>query len=1484
MKGLMINAGNAILGTSMEAFAPGMAEAQPFIQRSIDTVAEQMSQVWAETNGEDIRRTLRSIDRALGDAFFDNLRDFSQSISGKPTFLVLDDFDEMSEMAQAIILKNMSTDGFERLIVILTLQEGTAQANSLAEELGRGDLARNTVLLTLSAPTGVELLSQLQEDFGAAVSRELVDHLSNRSGGSNPVIIREIIQALLGWYGGRPYLVIDGQADERTLTFTSNVTLEDINSEFFSVGSKSSDELSDILGNIWGDAIRRLDDLDQFILAAIAFGGNEVSEDFIVAALQQDTGFTSTAVTEVAHWRERVRDLAARLSFLVSDAENIFRFDGAYTRFAILKVTERIWAPRRAVLLAAAVVDAFRLGHALQQSAAFGSTCAELVLSVADGNQPLCRMRVSGSSLHAFGESSLERVESLRSGLASIVISSLPDDRQTEADISERADKILSAAAEHFYVQSLSGRDRSAQDRLRFLASALRASGYPDFPHARARASVLQLRLALNRRPLTSGGLQNVIKLSEIERKAAREHLDEMKPEENWRLALLAIEMDILHAEAVLGAIKSGQAKSGTSNRDREEARQQVFRSLREAVERLSRDPGTEADRNGEKNRLLDRLLSGEIDKMAYLDLLSEVEKSESTTNFAWPKGAKAEVDFQLVRARERLVFLLEFHASPDDDRSQLEETRAELSRSLEDYVKMGPQPHLQARFAWATRKLGLILRDQACDTQGDLGTASPETINISERAVQFLSISYDQSKAPNVAMELLRAIEFHVGLVGDTRSLTRLRDRLLDLGRELVTAPLASRTIVGVAEIESRICARLGDGADVSPPSLWAGYVAGDTEALFVETAFTDFARIPSRNDRYWVLSRLFSEPELAETNVLERLLASGRDIGGLSIAAIVDTLDVFEQQRFEAVPDKTPLTDQASSELLRALDQIGPKIQTVAPPTRVALDMLRFRVLAQKAIVAISHSNDSASVFEANKSVETLARSIGDLAQALRDEKSAKKLIGYAKQIGDAFLARAASMEDRAFHFALRDAALAWYQLATTTLQTCPDLKISVSILRSHAGFHRDHGNFSEARLLNNACARLERYRKWGNDLGGTVYAATDAILTASAESQERGARLLLLAVLKAEIVDPQIIARMPAFEAERRQLRTRLAAVLWQSLRSRQPKQVSASMSLAPPIDAVRKFAEPSSAPDTGERPGRANSLVGDILSFWAAEPPPAPTPGTLVVARISAVLPNGIELLDLRGQRFRIDDNLLPSSYYQFLKYAVGRDGSDLAASLRKKKLAAMLPIIVLAGDGEAGLGDGVLPATARGLAYLGDLIGCLLPGLSRGLVVGGSNSVVALRLAQPDFEPFRVGGWTLHKQIAAELLCVKRLILAPAPYVPQAPNSMYDRHALLQQELADFARATWSALSLVSLRQDLSEATFEIAIDAPVSPQTERTTRSLLRKAFPDVHLIRFLGGALEEEAFSDITGDTATDTGQATGETTSPNAQSGAVL
>ncbi len=1431
-------------GYAMDIMAPSLkfSGAEIVVKNIASTLVKTVRDV-RQTRDQELRDDFDKFNRDFGGDILFRITRFAQLRDGKPTLLILDDFDELDPLSRQAFFSRIPPEGLERLLIVITLREGADATKYLLNEIRRLDrlpASRQTVL-RLGLPTRSALREDLFKELGP-IPEEVFDYVYDNFGDGNPIVVREIVQFLFGWYGGSTVI------NDATGHYAKNWDISSLK-RHLGVVEQGAVGLKTIFERICEIAFGALADEAQRLLRAAAFFGDRFERELLVHLLKRHrlrtAGNDAVSTPEIA-----IDELLASSALIDVPSNGLPHFKGRFLRHAVLHRFQNEIRSEQVELVSEyirfIVKDnraRFRTGH--------DASMARIVLSLERADGTFDPRKEEMSRLAPPKEPSSPLLDRLLAAVQMSIDGPIDSSKREDAGL-HLANEILIGAADYWSMVSVraSEEDEAVRNLWALHEILVNCDPREEFALARAHSAILRLRIWVNDSEANALQRTRRIDFAKLEAKAARSASRIHAGEAKSMLELKAIELDLLAAEAYLLDYRN----SSKARRKKKEASSGRLvasfglKRIEEAIRKLAPANSSSSELAAIKSELRQKELSEERkrelrDRMA--DLLLEDDNNGAER---WPQSMLEAVDFLRVRAMERLVQLSQWFTSEETLDLDIDLYRSELVAALRRVVirhKSGTDPHSQV---WALRRLGRALHEMSAEWTGDISQTGLRSLSISyaQEAVESFGACYDKSPASNVAMELLHAIERVSEITENRNALAELRSRLGRLAQHMAVGDRQSFLLTEAGRIDRFIRSKGDERWSGWTSSLWQRYRAGDKTAAFMGNVFSAFGDLQKSSERKAVARELFSAPELADLDVLGVLIASVRNQPFANQDAIVDILDNFERRAMSSnwLSSAAPHEIEA---LRQNILQVASALGRTSPRARLGVLSLQMRLQTHRVLGFISSGSSAEAVAPHLDEIEREFRSMEMLTDALHDTDAQQLLIELWSSIAEWLLSKARDATgQRMFYFFLRDQARSWFDRLESRLETSNDLAQLEGVWGKQAEFHREFGNLFEATTLGNKIERLRRYDRFGPVVGGLLYRAADTELDMRGRDPFRDTRLLLEAVLRTELSDYS----HEISEIDSWRMRERLAAMLWQNARARQPRSIREEIPLLPTEVAIAAFAGSDNGP--GE-------LISDIVQLWASDPPKTVVPGTMISTRIVAVHAAGLEVADSAQRRYLVREKFLPVKYFHFHRDAsIALAGEALDHALKDAGLHTAMVIVVL-GDKENrqfesdfGVPTPYLLGTSRGRDFVETVLPCLLPKLRKRLTVGASNSSVAVFVAATDLSLFTLGGGLVHQQITDRLLNLRRFAAVPLITAPKSAIASLDVNAMTQQELSDFVRVFWADLTLVDLRSDRSEAIFELTIGAPVAPRKERTTRSMLKKAFPGIKRFTIIGGILED--------------------------------
>ena len=1372
------------------------------------------------------------------------MRFFANPKTGKPTIVAIDDFDALDQIIRQVFFNFFTKEDVGRLLLIMTLNEGTQATNQILSELGKSETFKGAKLtiMQLAPPQKEELFSSVRNEIAPSIPDEVLDYVYGLVGGDNPIVFREIIQFLSGWYGGTP-LSTEGNGAP-----PSEITLESARERLGRGAGGDAAGVEGIFRRLYELAVERLPETFKLLLWAAAVAGECFPRDYLVRILACERS-RNLGLEEFTESVDMTVSRFLSTTPLIETVDRyLARFKSSFLRRVVLSGAGPEIAERRRRFIGD------YLAHLFSQSAAQriddvdrGVTFARILLQLDqadDGSGPAAPD--GGDRLTApTGDTS-----PLLIALEEVVAYSLMESATDAHDGGlngrrDRVDEIIICAVDFWYFTGTqsSAEDDAVRNLWALHETLMKCDPKSDHALARAHAALLRLRIWLNLAEIHSGQRKRRVDFAKGEAKAARAAAVGRLGIVRSALELKAIEIDLQEAEAYIVDIKStgrNKRRRRSLDSDRDIAKTGLGK-IEAAISRLARP----ADAANELKRIKAELRRPDLDAQTTLALkerffkLSMVDQQESD----WPEALRDSVEVLRLRAMERLTNLAGWFSAEDMEGLDATRYTNQLIDELRNVIgRHVDQPRSQIHL-WALRKLGLMLvaKSRLATAETDGFEDRQRALAFAEEAVERLSACHTHNPATKVAVDLVGAIERLAALCDYRDRLVELREILTMLARELPPDERRSYVLCEIARVDRFI---QGKGDARWPdwlPSLWRRHRNG--KADFMDACFTEFGQLSRANERTAAVDEMLEAPDLSDLNIPERLIAAVKRSRHKSQDPIIAVLERYGRREMNE-GQLAKVGPAAIAKMERTIAAAESALGRASAEARLSVVSLRMRLRTRSALTVIAATDDVGIIEQELNGLRREFLPMRRLADALGDGGAQYLLVTLWTRIAEAMLDRAKTMSARReLYFFLRDSARDWFEEVEILLEDSFDLSRLISVWEAQADFHREFGNLFEASTYKNRIARARRYDRYGEKISGLLYRANGGSLNYKDRTAPRDTRFLLEAVLQVEL------NRADVTEVDRRRMRERLGVLLWQNVRLRQPRSIRDGIPLLPSTSALLDFTTSESG---------AGGLIGDIMALWAADPPEQVVPGTMLTTKIVGVTVGGLLVEDRIGRRYLVAKNFLPVPYFHFFtKASVDLNGNSLDEALRRDSLQSALVVVIL-GETEIQRYEkdfGALPeaplVTARGKNFVETALPCLLPRVHKRLAVGASNSAVVIFMAQQDLSLFSLEDGILHKQITTDLLHLRRLVAIPLVATKKDQELQIDLRARLMHELVHFVRSFWSDLVLVDLREDLSEAVFELSIGTPVDPRMERTTRSMLIKAFPKIRKFSIIGGVAD---------------------------------
>lgn len=1397
-----------------------------------------------------LKKIKGEIARVSGVSVFDTLSDYAAARGGRPSLLIVEDIDAIDPLFHSSMLKGLEQYHSPRLLVIVTGKEGSAGLKRFCGMLEDFPAINSKARrFALSEPDREELWALMRKEFKGGLQKELFAFLYDRVGGGSPAMMRYVLQALSGLHGCRQFLI------RGSGSYRSRESLETIQAYFEEIGAAGGQQLQQLVGQIALQGLQGLSPLHRKLLAAGAFLGEEFPVTYLARVCQLMDG------GDITGQLASLQSLESRTPLVRKLDESVLGFSSAFARGAVLSDQHALPVQDRLKFLSAYTGFLFdRTVEHESRGTDRDAEAAKIVLSIADGAQTLDTAILSESAPAENTEASDERQAALFLYLPQIAAESFGPENQAISgkDINRRANELLEAAVRHWSGGEFGPEDHSAAaGHLRFLRSALaRHDSEGRYARAQSLAAISVLSKWLNVRTRSRDEIRKRAQMAADSVTAVKAAQAESRGDEYWALYLRRLELMLLQAEAkILDSAADGKtAGQEISANDRYDRRTAPLLEMIGSIDAAAA-PVFSTDQE------LAKLVAQDLDKESLDRKIAEILSRSKAAAAAghspdgkeMPKEVQSKAGFLRIRALERFVRLAQRGSLPKEQGrlELLEQHRSALQGDLKKLADLPPGPETRPVRVWAARKLGLNF------LSGEFEAMETEAARLGQ-AYEYLNIAYSSEKSLKSGAELLRAVEAYGGVLGSAQGLSDLRRQLEAMADQFAGDPVAGALLTGIFALDRRLQEKMSGAGLSVPASLWTRAAEAGRQEEWLQAILASLPRL-QQYDRRRALAELLTAKELSEVPVVERIAEAAKSQGLLARETLADAVEAVSGQigdalKGNAVPDSRMLSVIAEIDTLDAL--IGH--DAVRP--RLAVALLRERLTAKATVAAIRSGTSLPELRAALDNQMEFTKSAQSLAEGLNDQDALAALLDRTLAIAQALFDRAMQAETPHGKFAFRKLARIWFDWLEQKQQFSINLAQKQLVWERRAEFHNDHGNRFVAAGLQNQIARSRRFERIGDVAGGLHYLAAEAQLNPKAYKPGRAQRYLLEAVFLGEInhaARPED-ERSPEMAVRLWVMRSELAHLLWQRLRHNQPAQTRSSIPFNPPKAALDAF--------VFSRRG-AEGLVSDTLDFWGSEAPASLTAGTKLAAQIIRVEPLGLVLRDAAGREVLMPVQYLPITCFNgFERLSSEAPEIGMAAALSNAGLPGRMMCVILGPQARGSFGEqtgyqGDLPiVSARGPRFVQGVIECFTPGLPlrRGegrpsFIIGGSNSAAAVFVRQGDERMYRRNNGLLRAQVCGELILLPRLTFVPIAALHKSRE--LDPDAVLAQELEAFVGVYDSSLTVSGLKKDRSEAVLSLSIGAAVQPRKERTTRSMLRKAFPGIGVFRFEGGALEHEAF-----------------------------
>ena len=1444
---------------AMFSAIPGLENIGELYASDANVAKSLVSTVRSIFNNQSLAQSKEAFDElrnGFGSVVKELLKKISDEKHGKPTLIFIDDLDHIDPALQETLISLLKLSKLKRLMIVATAQVNSEGVKVFREKINaHSGLSDRVNQIQLGLPSANSLYGQMQKEFGSSLPRPLFDKLQGYIGGGSPVLMRHIIQALSGEYGGQKFLR-KGIGD-----YVAGANFETILEFLNSLGKQRNESLNEqlnlesLIQRLVAQTLTDLTPVQKRCLAAAAIIGSRFPIGYIEKVLalfvpNQDTSALARTV---------LADLAQKIPFIEFEDQQELSFRSGLARAAVL-FDQTFYRPDDCWKYFGAYLD-YLLSqpseHPLQREACRAET-ARVVIALTDQRLTLDDNILDQDDLtKARLDMSDQRATALMQSLPHVAWHSLGNALDLQVAPSEmvykRENDILVQAVDHWFHRAERGeRADEAMGQVRFLHEALQKTGRSEkFAPARAEAAIARLKIMLDHRANQVSDLRRRLVMAETEAGFVGEVIENTHGEDRRQLSLRHFELELLVAEAKAFQRASPKTVALLSKAEREEdARLEMFPPLLAKLGAFASLPSAFAQTELPAiAKDLAKRQDLETKRDTALRLVSWITHAAASLVPARSESQDLEVQLLYARALERYVRLARYFSTGSFDSKMVKDAHRDLFGRLEHICsKFSIETH-HVEHAWAQRKLGLLLLDEINFQEDDTTDRGFREKKNAQRAFDCLFTAHRIERTVRTALEALRALDVLLSYPCETNFLKNIQKMLPEILEKNLGALRASLIIAIAIKIDRQLIDEMKNRGVEHGPGL-----CDHEKFLGKNLLLAALSGIPflTKGERHTVFTEIFAslgQDDVQGQNLLRDALKALEINDSDSAKDLIAYVGRRHDLRNGTIQEK----NLAAQTLLTEFGELIPDVSRLPPAARsVAFSMM----LEAKVILVQTEIVQHADWDRLDRSLSTI-KDLSDqnyyLARDLHDTPMIRQIATCILQVAQTFLDASANdllATDFTASARLRNNADIWFTLAESFFAETTDLTKRRSIWNSQIRFHEEHGNLFEASTHRNLITRADRFQMVGGEAGGTWYAATEMLLRGGRMGRQKGARLLLEAVLLAEqfrdaTMDPAVLTQLHS-------LREQLAVIVWQGLRKDQPRRTRHSIPLLPQDQPLEEFVRSS----RGE-----SGLVDDILQLWASEPPVELTPGMRVVVQMVRLHPIGALCRDGLGREFLLPHAFMPTRTYNkcgTLPQSISCQG--LQQQLKKIDCDGNMLVVMLGRSQvermqrEWGIELDMPICTARGLEFIQGSLNAILPGLEYrrhsnrpSLCIGASNSAAAVFTSSHDIATFLNNRGVFHKQICNRLLKLRRLILSPVGPSNKKLLTENDEAIAISSELSDFATALWSDLSLEDVSQSPPRATFRLSIGASVDPAKERTSRSLLRKAFPDVEF-QIIGG------------------------------------